>query len=57
MQVFVTGATGFIGLSVASALAQRGHRVLGLARTSEKARVLARREIEPVLGGLQEPGA
>ncbi len=57
MQVFVTGATGFIGLSVASALARRGHRVLGLARTSEKARVLARREIEPVLGGLQEPGA
>ncbi|MBK7876524.1 MAG: NAD-dependent epimerase/dehydratase family protein [Planctomycetes bacterium] len=57
MQVFVTGATGFIGLAVASAFARRGHRVLGLARTSEKARELMRREIEPVIGTLQEPGA
>lgn len=55
MQVFVTGATGFIGLAVATAFARRGHRVLGLARTSEKARELARLEVEPVLGALQEP--
>lgn len=55
MRVFVTGATGFIGHAVASAFARSGHHVLGLARTSEKASVLARAECEPVLGTLQEP--
>lgn len=57
MRVFVTGATGFLGLAVATAFARRGHRVSGLARTSEKARELMRHEIEPVIGALEEPGA
>lgn len=54
MRVFITGATGFIGNAVANAFARRGHHVLGLARTPEKARELARDEIEPVHGTLQE---
>jgi len=55
MRVFVTGATGFIGLAVAQAFARAGHRVLGLTRTPAKAGRLAAREIEPVVGALQEP--
>ena len=54
MRVFVTGATGFVGLAVADAYARAGHQVLGLARSSDKARLLAAREIEPVSGTLQE---
>ena len=57
MKVFVTGATGYIGFNVATALRRAGHEVWGLVRRDEKARVLARHEIRPVMGTLQEPGA
>ncbi len=55
MNVFVTGSTGYIGGAVAAAFRRAGHRVFGLARSSEKARVLAREEIVPVLGDLSAP--
>lgn len=55
MRVFVTGATGIVGRAVATAFARRGHRVLGLVRSPEKANALARDEVEPVVGTLQEP--
>ena len=55
MNVFVTGATGYIGGAVAAAFRRAGHRVFGLARSSEKARSLAREEIVPVLGDLAAP--
>jgi len=47
MQVFVTGATGYIGFAVATALRRHGHRVFGLARSDAKAGRLTRHEIEP----------
>ena len=37
MQVFVTGATGFIGGSTAARLAAAGHEVVGLARSDRSA--------------------
>ncbi|KAJ7174171.1 hypothetical protein C8R43DRAFT_637355 [Mycena crocata] len=52
MKVLVLGATGFIGLPAAQALARAGHMVYGLARTQEKARALAADEIIPVIGDL-----
>ena len=57
MEVFLTGATGFIGSQVAQAFRRAGYRVLGLTRSQEKARELAAREIEPVLGDLAEPAS
>ncbi len=56
MRVFVTGATGYVGQAVATAFRRSGHQVWGLARTDEKARALAREEIRPVRGSLEEPG-
>ncbi len=55
MQVFVTGATGVMGRSVVSALLEAGHDVYGLARTSERAQLLAEAGVEPVVGGLFDP--
>src|SRR5437773_1082466 len=55
MQVFVTGATGYIGFAVATALRRHGHRVFGLARSDAKAARLTRHEIEPVIGDLSGP--
>jgi len=55
MRIFVTGATGYVGGSVAAALRRAGHEVWGLTRSREKARRLAADEIHPVLGSLREP--
>lgn len=52
MKVFLTGATGYIGGSVATKLLERGDTVLGLARTEEAAAALKKREIEPVAGDI-----
>ena len=48
MKIFVTGATGYIGGSVATKLLERGDTVLGLARSDEAAAALKKRGIEPV---------
>jgi len=54
MKVLVLGATGNIGNGVARAFRRHGHVVYGLARTPEKANILAKQEILPVLGDLQQ---
>lgn len=54
MKVFVTGATGYIGGSVAERLVRAGHVVLGLVRSKEKAPLLKERGIDPLLGSLDD---
>jgi len=53
MRVFVTGATGFIGLAVAKELISAGHRVLGLCRSPQKAAELAATGAEVREGSLE----
>ncbi|MDE2512057.1 MAG: NAD-dependent epimerase/dehydratase family protein [Elusimicrobia bacterium] len=55
MNVFVTGASGYVGRAVAEAFRRRGHRVAGLTRSAQKGRALAAREIEPVVGDMKDP--
>lgn len=54
MRVFVTGATGYIGTAICTAVKKRGHDVVGLARTQAAAELLLSRGIHPVLGGLAD---
>jgi nucleoside-diphosphate-sugar epimerase len=55
MRVFITGASGYVGRAVAEAFRRRGHRVAGLTRHADKAKGLAAREIEPVVGDMKDP--
>ncbi|CAB3752817.1 NAD-dependent epimerase/dehydratase family protein [Paraburkholderia solisilvae] len=54
MNVFITGAGGFIGGSIAAGLVRAGHRVTGLVRQPEQAAELERLGIVPVIGTLDE---
>jgi nucleoside-diphosphate-sugar epimerase len=55
MEIFLTGASGYLGLAVARAFRRAGHRVSGLARSSAAAETLMRHEVAPVLGALETP--
>jgi nucleoside-diphosphate-sugar epimerase len=54
MRVFFTGASGYIGGSVAIALAAQGQQVSGLVRSEEGAAKLRAIGIEPVMGTLDD---
>ncbi|MGA9452713.1 MAG: NAD-dependent epimerase/dehydratase family protein [Verrucomicrobiia bacterium] len=54
MKMLVTGATGYIGGSVAERLIASGHQVVGLVRSAEKVPLLKERGIESVLGTLDD---
>ncbi len=54
MKIFITGASGFIGGSIAAGLVRAGHRVTGLIRKPEQAAQLERLGITPVIGSLDD---
>jgi nucleoside-diphosphate-sugar epimerase len=54
MKVFVTGAAGFIGGSIATGLVKAGHQVTGLVRSAEQAEEMTALGIAPVIGTLDD---
>lgn len=54
MKAFITGASGYIGGSVAAALMAAGHQVSGLARSDGTAEALAKIGITPIRGTLDD---
>ena len=54
MQIFLTGANGYIGGAVASRLIASGHKVRGLVRDEAKAETVAAYGIEAVIGTLDD---
>lgn len=56
MRIFCTGASGYIGGSVAVALAEAGHEVSGLVRSEENAQRARSLGIAPIHGSLDDVG-
>jgi nucleoside-diphosphate-sugar epimerase len=54
LNIFITGANGFIGGSIAAGLVRAGHHVTGLIRKPEQAAELERLGITPVIGSLDD---
>lgn len=54
MKIFLTGASGYIGGSVAKVLIDAGHEVFGLVRNQEKADAVASFGVRPVIGTLED---
>lgn len=54
MTIFITGASGFVGGTVARRLLAAGHSVRGLIRDASKAESLKALGIEPVIGSLED---
>ena len=57
MQIFLTGANGFIGGAAAAALIAGGHKVRGLVRDKAKAEAVAAHGVEAVVGALDDAAA
>jgi uncharacterized protein YbjT (DUF2867 family) len=52
MKVLVTGATGYVGSRVVDQLLAEGHKVVGLCRNEERAKLLHSKGVEALIGML-----
>jgi nucleoside-diphosphate-sugar epimerase len=57
MQIFLTGATGYVGSSVLEALVRARHDVTALVRDPESAELIGRRGVRPLVGDLNKPAS
>jgi uncharacterized protein YbjT (DUF2867 family) len=57
MKIFLTGATGYLGGSIARELTAAGHNVTGLARSATSARMLQAARVVPHSGSLADAGS
>jgi nucleoside-diphosphate-sugar epimerase len=57
MRIFVAGATGAIGRPLLMQLLAKGHQVVALTRSSEKAQALVEQGIEPAIANVFDPDA
>jgi nucleoside-diphosphate-sugar epimerase len=55
MRIFLTGATGFVGSNIVPELIKRGHQVVGLTRSDEGAKALARAGAQVYRGDANDP--
>lgn len=56
LKILVTGAGGFVGKAITRALAEQGHRVIALYRSSIPAELSRHELITPVKGDIQDTG-
>ncbi|WP_115717760.1 SDR family oxidoreductase [Gallaecimonas mangrovi] len=54
MQIFLTGANGWIGSAIVRELLDAGHSVTGLARSKEKAEVVRAMGATPIIGDITD---
>ena len=57
MQIFITGATGYIGSRVVTKLRNAGHAVWGMTRDPQKINLLAQQGINPVIADMNHPAS
>ncbi|MBK9165839.1 MAG: NAD-dependent epimerase/dehydratase family protein [Bryobacterales bacterium] len=57
MDIFLTGATGYIGSAVAEALVRAGHSVVAAARSDEQARELGAKGYRTARADLRDPAS
>lgn len=55
MRIFITGGTGLVGSAALKALISAGHDVSALARSQEKADIIASQGATPIRGDLKDP--
>ena len=55
MRILVTGATGFVGSTVAEELRRRGHDIIGLARSESSANALREAGLDAHRGNIADP--
>ena len=57
MKIFVAGGTGAIGRPLIAELRAKGHAVVALTRSPEKAQALSEQGIEPAIADVFDPDA
>ncbi len=55
MKIFVAGGTGAIGRPLIAKLLAKGHALVALSRSPEKAQALVQQGIEPAIADVFEP--